>query len=539
MKGSFLAMSCAAVAYVALPNDSDDLARDPRDDLDDLGGNSGAHERAAKLHGFIGERHRVLAHAKPMPRFSDSTTKHRNVVEFGLFSDGPVARRDKKVQQTKKESKGETIVLNVPDAYIISASTAAADERLGETFGRLLDENKIDTRQATQLFVCAQRRLKGESGWKPYVDFLPRKLDGVPVFWSDGEIERGLKGTVLREMVETQKVRLKEEYENVAKNAFDAHVVPKLKEIVPSSIMNVFRGNNSTSPLSFEEFLWAKAIFWTRALTLPVENGRVVVEALVPLVDACNHSTSRANARYQLSQDLKSVELRVPSKIEDKLTGEDEIKISYGIENVERAFFTYGFVDDDVKSTILPLVWTDDEHAKTHKSCLELKQLPKIVQLDLENAKKGASAFAGDDDVKEALRILGMQGEQLAMELRALLGVKETLTLTPAERAAKKRERAKKRRGGLFASLLGSSRRKNVPIDDTDEIVTDHRRLENRGLKRAVETALKRLDEIEIEIRESDDPTSARRLEDAKRYRKNVREILQAYLEASSKHWKM
>ena len=539
MKGSFLAMSCAAVAYVALPNDSDDLARDPRDDLHDLGGNSGAHERAAKLHGFIGERHRVLAHAKPMPRFSDSTTKHRNVVEFGLFSDGPVARRDKKVQQTKKESKGETIVLNVPDAYIISASTAAADERLGETFGRLLDENKIDTRQATQLFVCAQRRLKGESGWKPYVDFLPRKLDGVPVFWSDGEIERGLKGTVLREMVETQKVRLKEEYENVAKNAFDAHVVPKLKEIVPSSIMNVFRGNNSTSPLSFEEFLWAKAIFWTRALTLPVENGRVVVEALVPLVDACNHSTSRANARYQLSQDLKSVELRVPSKIEDKLTGEDEIKISYGIENVERAFFTYGFVDDDVKSTILPLVWTDDEHAKTHKSCLELKQLPKIVQLDLENAKKGASAFAGDDDVKEALRILGMQGEQLAMELRALLGVKETLTLTPAERAAKKRERAKKRRGGLFASLLGSSRRKNVPIDDTDEIVTDHRRLENRGLKRAVETALKRLDEIEIEIRESDDPTSARRLEDAKRYRKNVREILQAYLEASSKHWKM
>ena len=77
-----------------------------------------------------------------------------------------------------------------------------------------------------------------------------------------------------------------------------------------------------------------------------------------------------------------------------------------------------------------------------------------------------------------------------------------------------------------------------MPID-TDEIVTDHRRLENRGLKRAVETALKRLDEIEIEIRESDDPTSARRLEDAKRYRKNVREILQAYLEASSKHWKM
>ena len=54
-----------------------------------------------------------------------------------------------------------------------------------------------------------------------------------------------------------------------------------------------------------------------------------------------------------------------------------------------------------MKSTILSLVWTDDEHVKTHKSCLELKQLPKIVQLDLENAKKGASA-PGDDDLKVA-----------------------------------------------------------------------------------------------------------------------------------------
>ena len=113
-------MSCAAVAYVALPNEDNDddlIARDPRDD--DLGGN--AHERAATLHGFIGERYRVLAHAKPLPRSLDSrtTTKHR---EFGLFSDGTVARRDKKVQ-AKKES-GETIVLNVPDAYIISTSTS-------------------------------------------------------------------------------------------------------------------------------------------------------------------------------------------------------------------------------------------------------------------------------------------------------------------------------------------------------------------------------------------------------------------------------
>ena len=542
--GGGLAALGGALAYYSLPtsdeNDENDrLAKDPRDDRSSLT----PHEKVAKLHHFLGDENRILAHAKPL-KSADAP------VHFGLFSDGEISRKEKR-RSVRKES-GETIVLNVPDAYIVSASTAASDEDLGETFTKMLDENKIDTRQATQMFVLAQRRLKSESGWKAYVDFLPRRMDLVPMFWTEREIERGLKGTVLYEMVKTQKARLKEEYETVVKDAFDRNVLPKLKEIIPKSssssvFVSLFGGNaNDTSPLSFEEFLWAKALFWTRALTIPIENGRVIVEALVPLVDACNHSTKKPNARYQLSNDLKSVELRVPSKIEDNMTSEDEIKITYGVENLERAFFTYGFVDEDVMSTILPFVWSDDEDTKTYSSCLDLKRLPKIVQLDLENAKKGASAFSGDPEVREALRILGMQGEQLVMELRALLGVKETLALTPAERISKQ-ERANQRKKGRLFSSFGRSKKNTV---DADEIVTDHRRLENRGLKRAIETALKHLDETdeseekigkgEENNKEKGDPTtSARRMEEAKRYRKKVREILQSYLEASSKHWKL
>ena len=559
---SFLAlaaMSCSALAYYCLPNEDENdsssnfIAKDPRDDRLALN----PHERIAKLHAFVGESGRILAHAKPLTSLSSSSSSASNAEEFGLFSDGAISRKEK--QASLKREHGETIVLNVPDAYIVSASTAASDADLGETFTELLDASRIDTRQATQMFVLAQRRLRSESGWKAYVDFLPRRMDVVPVFWTEREVERGLKGTVLYEMVKTQKERLREEYESVVKNAFDMHVVPKLREIIPSSssplkvLSSVFGGNgaNDTAPLSYEEFVWAKALFWTRALTIPVDNGRVIVEALVPLIDCCNHSTKRPNARYQLSSDMKSVELRVPSKIEDKLTSEDEIKISYGIENLERAFFTYGFVDEDATSTILPFVWNDDEDTKAHASCLELKRLPKIVQLDLENAKKGASAFSGDPEVREALRILGMRGEQLAMELRALLGVKETLTLTPAERASKQeRARQRRRSGGLFSSFGGGGAQNNV---DADEIVHDHRRLENRGLKRAVETALRKLDETEKKLEEEEeklgkkenngdgtgDSTSARRMEEAKRYRKKVREILQAYSEASSKHWKM
>jgi hypothetical protein len=64
---------------------------------------------------------------------------------------------------------------------------------------------------------------------------------------------------------------------------------------------------------------------------------------------------------------------------------------------------------------------------------------------------------------------------------------------------------------------------------------------------------LRKLDETEKKLEEEEEKlgkkekhgdgtgvsTSARRMEEAKRYRKKVREILQAYSQASSKHWKM
>ena len=153
--GGGLAALGGALAYYSLPttdeNDENDrLAKDPRDDRSSLT----PHEKVAKLHSFLGDENRILARAKPLKSSS-------KVIHFGLFSDGEISRKEKR-HSVKKES-GETIVLNVPDAYIVSASTAAnSDEDLGEAFTKMLDENKIDTRQATQMFVLAQKIEKRE-----------------------------------------------------------------------------------------------------------------------------------------------------------------------------------------------------------------------------------------------------------------------------------------------------------------------------------------------------------------------------------------
>jgi hypothetical protein len=526
----------------------DRLGTDPRDDLM----KSSGYERVVKMEGFIGPKRYTGAHARPIEGKGGKQ-------QFGLFSDG--FGRD--LEKVRKDLRAkESVVIEVPEEFVMSSNAAKADETFGATFEKLMRENAVDSRIACQLFLVIQRRLRDRSAWKEYVDFLPRRMDLVPVFWSEKEMDV-LRGTIMFEMVQTQKKRLREEYENVAKKAFDDSILPKLTDFASanyfqysSSLLfsSIFKNSSTTRGLSFEEFLWAKAIFWTRALSIPNSSGSLEhgVEALVPLIDCANHSTKRANARYQLSADAKSVELRVISKVEEKLTSDDEIKISYGIENVERSFFTYGFVDEDLESILLPLVWESSSNSSSsisssnlHKSCIELRQLPRILQLNIKHAQKGASAFEDDTECREALRILGMRGEQLARELRGILGVKESLLETPSEKLQHQQERRRKYAGattiGLFRSFSNGSSNK---VDADDVEVRDVRRLEQRGLKQAVQIALDKLNESEEKIKQNDtavdegDETSLRRIAEAKLYRAKVRKVLEAFLLASGK-WKM
>ena len=87
--GGFAALG-GALAYYSLPtsdeNDENDrLAKDPRDDRSSLT----PHEKVAKLHHFLGDENRILAHAKPL-KSADAP------VHFGLFSDGEISRKEKR-----------------------------------------------------------------------------------------------------------------------------------------------------------------------------------------------------------------------------------------------------------------------------------------------------------------------------------------------------------------------------------------------------------------------------------------------------------
>ena len=197
------------------------------------------------MHSFLGDENRILAHAKPLK----SSLK---VIHFGLFSDGEISRKEKR-HSVKKES-GETIVLNVPDAYIVSASAAASSEDLGETFTKMLTKTK-STRDKRRRCFLAQRRLKSESGWKAYVDFLPRRMDLVPMFWTEREIERGLKGTVLYEMVKSAEGEIEGRIRNCGEGRVRCKRVAKTERdhanvLVFECFCEFVLGNaNDTSPL--------------------------------------------------------------------------------------------------------------------------------------------------------------------------------------------------------------------------------------------------------------------------------------------------
>ncbi len=75
----------------------------------------------------------------------------------------------------------------------------------------------------------------------------------------------------------------------------------------------LLRKAGETADASFRHFLWAHSAFWSRAQSLAQldsgqtdssrsNSGGAVVEAIVPGMDFCNHS-SRPNCRWELQDD--------------------------------------------------------------------------------------------------------------------------------------------------------------------------------------------------------------------------------------------
>lgn len=291
---------------------------------------------------------------------------------FGIFSSNDVP---------------DGIFLVVPLDLAITPMRVLEDPLIGPECRSMYKEGEVDDRFLIMLFLTVER-LRKNSTWKPYLDMLPTEF-GNPLWFTDDDLLE-LKGTTLHRATELLKKTLE--------TLFDGKVKKLAKKLL------VLDGNPE-SEVSFEDFLWANSIFWTRALNIPFptsyvfqraqpegdsgggnasgtctspdsteklangENGKssemnkstsqvsgsestsqgetIWVEGLVPGIDFCNHDL-RAAATWEVdgSGSLTGIpfSMYLLSAGNIPLQGEKEISISYGSKGNEELLYLYGFV---------------------------------------------------------------------------------------------------------------------------------------------------------------------------------------------------
>ncbi|KAI8137815.1 hypothetical protein BJV82DRAFT_634147 [Fennellomyces sp. T-0311] len=218
---------------------------------------------------------------------------------------------------------GMTLV-HIPHNMLITATRAIKnnlelcealskiDEEDLETFVRLPQQERFTLRLflALQKFSSKQK----SSFWKPYIDVLP-SLDDIrktSILFLDDEGSRTLDGTGLSMPLRAKRMFLKQELE-VVKTAVEW--------------------------MTFDMWLWANAIFWSRAISVGSSNtddlGYDTV--LLPFFDFANHSMD-PTIRWEPTKD-GGIDL-TPL---DRWRG-NELFLSYGDDKPnQELLYLYGF----------------------------------------------------------------------------------------------------------------------------------------------------------------------------------------------------
>ncbi|KAI8138386.1 hypothetical protein BJV82DRAFT_631327 [Fennellomyces sp. T-0311] len=225
---------------------------------------------------------------------------------------------------------GMTLV-HIPHNMLITATRAIKnnlelcealskiDEEDLETFVRLPQQERFTLRLflALQKFSSKQK----SSFWKPYIDVLP-SLDDIrktSILFLDDEGSRTLDGTGLSMPLRAKRMFLKQELE-VVKTAVEW--------------------------MTFDMWLWANAIFWSRAISVGSSNtddlGYDTV--LLPFFDFANHSMD-PTIRWEPTKDGGIDLVPFPDAV-GSLAG-NELFLSYGDDKPnQELLYLYGFTLD-------------------------------------------------------------------------------------------------------------------------------------------------------------------------------------------------
>ena len=289
------------------------------------------------------------------------------------------------------DGDGDVVAASVPARLAITAAAAAEHPALGAEMRAMLAEDAIDERMAVMLLLIFERRRGASSPVAAYVDALPGETSfQTPLFYGEDAL-RGLEGTnlhaaalaqrkqldlVLREHVRPAGKRLVRAMRAEEKRArrearSERRGKPRFSWFSKRPSRKGLLETVSGAPVSEEEFRWAYACFWSRALALPLghdpEGGRPsVVEAIVPGIDFANHSCAKPNARWRVRRGSpprenfatrRDGDASAPTTIEPTIelvcvrgsvpAPGEELKISYGDKPNEELLFVHGFAERD------------------------------------------------------------------------------------------------------------------------------------------------------------------------------------------------
>ncbi|KAH9788113.1 SET domain-containing protein [Citrus sinensis] len=197
------------------------------------------------------------------------------------------------------------VLLVVPLDLAITPMRVLQDPLIGPECRAMFEDGEVDDRFLMILFLTVER-LRKNSSWKPYLDMLPTTF-GNPLWFTDDELLE-LKGTTLYRATELQKQNLLTLYDD------------KVKDLVKKLLV---LDGDSESEVSFEDFLWANSIFWTRALNIPLPHSYVFPQNQEDLnkYDSINNSAELSNdhnSRGELINglnDIKNEAQRVNSQV--------------------------------------------------------------------------------------------------------------------------------------------------------------------------------------------------------------------------------
>ena len=171
------------------------------------------------------------------------------------------------------------------------------------------------------VFLLAARAEGAASYYAPYVDMLPERLSGTPLFWDSSELSWLAGSHVLEQVAERQR-NMRNDYELI------------------NAVVDGFGDEHD-----FEDFAWARAMVASRNFGIVVDGVRT--DALVPYADMLNHQRPR-QTRWLFDSSRRAFLI---VSLQPVSAGQ-QVFDSYGKKCNSRFLINYGFtvarnVDDD------------------------------------------------------------------------------------------------------------------------------------------------------------------------------------------------